>query len=271
MIKYNYTTRTNSDGIYIEVSKTPMIEYPTLPKDISSLNITNTDKLKELLLLENEGQQEKKLILIEEEWFDLMTNFVNFNNEKLSLEKQLSDNDDKIKNNVTEGLLTEDEITSINEDITNVNINITDSFKLVTDLEAKYKWLIEFRTSTNNTDLNTTSLRPVVKPQLTTSKKKNIIRHDVDVNIRDVNDTVADLAKMNALLMAMASGIYGTLSSTAKDKIDPTKRAIIEYAISEWDNSNTRADRQLATEGTTLIDKLFSREVKIADIVDKYK
>jgi len=268
MIKYNYTTKQNSDDIYTEIIKSSIKEYPILPKDISILGITNSDKIKELLLLENEGIQETKLINIEENWFSLMSDFIKLNNSKLDLEKQLAYDSDIDSNDIIKEALSDEEIAAINNSISELTINIKDSFKLVTDLESRYPWLIEFRT---NNDLSISSVRPVIKPQLTTSKKKTVIRHEINKDVRDIDDSIADLAKMNALLLSMLTGMYSILADADKDKIDPIKRGLIEYAISKWDMSDTRADRQLREDGTKLIDNLFSREVNIADIVDKYK
>jgi hypothetical protein len=76
---------------------------------------------------------------------------------------------------------------------------------------------------------------------------------------------------MNALLMSFVAVIYSTLSTAAKAKIPATEKAVIEHAVTAWPNTSTRGDRQLASEGTALVDKLYSREVAIADIVDSLK
>lgn len=268
MIRYNYLTEKNDNGVYIKIEKIPIIEYPDFDINLLDLEIYNTEELNDLLILKDLGKQEKKLLLIEDKWYELMIAFINYNNIKIDLEKKIYDNNDKINNNITDGLLTNIEILNINKKITETNLNIDDSFNLVLKLEDKYKWLIEFRVVNNLTEK--TSVRPVFKSNLLISDKKKIIRHGIDKKVRDVNDTVADLSKMNALLMAMISGIYSVISEDEKNLLDPSKRGLIEYGIAEWDKSSTRADRQLQKEGTKLINRLFSREVKIADIVDKY-
>jgi hypothetical protein len=45
---------------------------------------------------------------------------------------------------------------------------------------------------------------------------------------------------------------------------------MVNYAVTKFRSIGTRADEQLAIEGTKLVDKLFDREVKIADIANKY-
>lgn len=268
MIRYDYKTILNEDNIYIGIKKEINTEYPTKQYIESVSNSINSEKLYELLKLENIGKQELKLLKIENDWYDLMVSFINFNNIKIELEKQLTDNTDKINSNITTGLLTQDELDEINTKISSTTIDINNSFDLIVKLENRYKWLKAFR---EDVDLNDSSFnRPVFKDKLLLSTKKEVIRHKINKKVRDVNDTVADLSKMNALLMAMISSIYEVLPESEKDLLNPNRRGLIEYGINKWDNSSTRADRQLAVEGTKLIDRLFNREVETANIVDEF-
>ena len=101
--------------------------------------------------------------------------------------------------------------------------------------------------------------------------QKKIIKSVVNSEVRSVEDSIADLAKMNSLLFSCISAMYGTMSDSAKGKIDEETKTIIDYSVEKFANTQTRADRQLMKEGTGLVDKLFDRETQIADIIDSVK
>lgn len=124
------------------------------------------------------------------------------------------------------------------------------------------EWLLPYR------GLSTKVTRPVYKGAIPKAILKQLMAITRDKEIRNGDDTLADLAKMNSLLFSMIGSIYGTLTPTALGKIPAPEKAIIDYALKRFATVQTRGDRQLATEGTALIDKLFDREVAIADMVD---
>jgi len=141
--------------------------------------------------------------------------------------------------------------------------------KLLKDIDARdtielgdNAWLQTYR------GVTTTTQRPTVTAIIPKPVLKKLVRVVRDKNVRSSEDSIADLAKMNSLLFSMVSSIYGTLSATAKSKIPVAEKGLIDYAITTFSTVQTRADRQLLTEGTALIDKLFKRETDIADIVD---
>ena len=123
-------------------------------------------------------------------------------------------------------------------------------------------WLKAYR------GVKTTSTRPVPVGVIPKDVIKKLIAHDRDLKVRNLEDSVADLAKMNSLLMGFVSTIYKVLSATEKAAIPAAKAAVINHALQRWATTQTRGDRQLKTDGLALIDKLFDREVAIADIVD---
>ena len=65
--------------------------------------------------------------------------------------------------------------------------------------------------------------------------------------------------------------MYSAMTDTAKGKIDDRTKEIIDYSVEKFKETTTRADNQLMKEGTQLIDKLFDREAKIANIIDSVK
>jgi len=158
------------------------------------------------------------------------------------------------------------------EDLVSLETTKTDLETSITATEAENIWLLEYTTITQDTVLVKASVRPVIdgfvypKPFL-----NRLIAYKRDTSVRNAETTIADLAKMNSLLFSMVGMMYKTFTTTDKNKIPPQDRGIIEYALASFKNKETRADRQLLVEGTKLIDRLFKREVEIADIIDIVK
>jgi len=85
-------------------------------------------------------------------------------------------------------------------------------------------------------------------------------------SIFDLNDSVADNAKMISLIMTTISRMYDSFTATQKDRIPQEDRDVIEYTFATFAQTETRADVQFTTEGITLIDKLLNRQGQIGDI-----
>ena len=111
--------------------------------------------------------------------------------------------------------------------------------------------------------------RPTVTGTIPKSVRKAMIAVERNTSVRNVEDTLADLAKMNSLLFSVVAALYKAMPATTLNKIPAAEKGLIDYAMAGFGNITTRADKQLATEGTALVDKLFDREVAIADIVDR--
>ena len=122
-------------------------------------------------------------------------------------------------------------------------------------------WLAGYR------GVTTAPARPVnvgvVPPELV----KELIAMERDRTVRNMEDTLADLSKMNSLLFSMVSAMYSGMPTTQKNKIPAAEKAIIDYAVSTFTTVQTRGNDQLQAEGTALIDKLYRRESAIAKIV----
>ena len=101
--------------------------------------------------------------------------------------------------------------------------------------------------------------------------EKKIIKSVINNEVRSIEDSVADLAKMNSLLFSCISAMYGTMSDSAKGKMDVETKTIIDYSVDKFNTTKTRGNQQLMEEGTDLVDKLFEREEKIADIIESVK
>jgi len=100
---------------------------------------------------------------------------------------------------------------------------------------------------------------------------KYIDRKDINDNIFDSEDAIADNAKLISLLLSITTRMYEIIPDTQKDLLDPNDRDIIEFAFNEFKNISTRADRQFQDEGIALISKLYERQDKIGNIINPDK
>ncbi len=304
MTRFNYTTEEtfNAEGELTGsiVNKSVKETYPDM--DILTRGLKNgrqTKTIQKGLLKATQGQAEAFLVQQEEEWFKAVDTMQSQAKELATLEEVLevekeaveaaeapesevsSDELANLKYSVT---VTEKQIKKIagytqtelafnpstgNEEQKEVHYagTIEDAQEARDAQEAKFEFLKGYRGET------TEAVRPepAADVKISSDDVKKLIAHERDTKVRNSEDTLADLAKMNSLLFSTVGAIYGTLSASAKDKIPAETRGVIEYSIQEFDKVQTRADRQLATDGTELVDKLFAREVQIADIIDSMK
>ena len=100
------------------------------------------------------------------------------------------------------------------------------------------------------------------------NSKKARARKAINEQVFDNEDSIADNAKMISLMLTMMSRLYGAMSDETKAKLDSDDRALIEYTMSKFASTNTRADMQFASDGAVpTIDKLLDRQAKIGEIV----
>jgi len=113
-------------------------------------------------------------------------------------------------------------------------------------------------------------VKKAVVPYLDTTPsidKKMKTRKEINENVFDLDDSVADNSKMISLLTTIISRMYDTFSDEQKDLMDSADREMIEYTFAKFKDTNTRADVQFATEGIGLVDKLLDRQGQIGTIV----
>jgi len=113
-------------------------------------------------------------------------------------------------------------------------------------------------------------VRNVVKKtfeETVSADKKDFIRKDIEKDVFDTEDAIADNAKMLSLLTTIVSRMYDVLDDTQKDALGADDRSMIEYTFKKFKTTNTRADVQFATEGITLVDKLLDRQGQIGSII----
>ncbi len=107
-----------------------------------------------------------------------------------------------------------------------------------------------------------------------TDKKdtKTKIRYEIENEVFDELDSIADNAKMISLLMSTISRMYEIMDDVNKDKLTPESRYVIEHTFAKFKTTDTRADVMVEKEGVTSIDKLLDRQGNIGTIIkEKYK
>lgn len=143
--------------------------------------------------------------------------------------------------------------------------------KLLGDLQAlelKYGSLKRFRgIPVQESDFDWITIPLGISKKLT----KLLQRFHIESEVRDTEDSIADLAKWLSLVTSTLKEMYILISDVDKAKIAPEKRAIIEYSLGKFDTTYTRGDVSLATEGTYSIDKILKRESDISKIISDIK
>ena len=99
--------------------------------------------------------------------------------------------------------------------------------------------------------------------------KKSKIRYQIENEVFDLEDSVADNAKWLSLLTTLLSRFYDTFTDTQKARFSAEDKALIEMMFSKFKTTNTRYDVQFQEEGIALIDKILERQKQIGEIVKK--
>ncbi len=99
------------------------------------------------------------------------------------------------------------------------------------------------------------------------ANKKSLARVKINEQVFDIHDSIADTTKWLSLLSSMVARIYLAMPEEQKATMPVPERQMIEYAFSKFMGATTRADVQFEQEGIAMIDKLFERQTKIAEIV----
>jgi len=264
--------------------RTPGVNYPAINDIITS--ISNGDPIGAIMTraqLAAQGVVEEPIITIENSWWEQQSTIQD-------LDVVVANLDALVATTVTDRTGVVTDLTQEELDANKLELDaLINSYDLTTEQEVRDLLTADLKTATDARGVIETSsfdtvvnewltgyrgvttkvTRPVVTGSIPTYIKKLIAAREIEHHVRNTDDTIADLAKMNSLLFSMVSGIYGTLSVTQKNKIPAAERAVIDYATTTFATIQTRADRQLIAEGTALIDKLFSREEEIANIVEQ--
>jgi len=108
--------------------------------------------------------------------------------------------------------------------------------------------------------------KEVVESEPTGSKKAKA-RYEIENNVFDLRDSVADNAKMISLLTSLVSRIWSIIPDDQKDNLSDEEKQVIDYVIDKFDNTETWADVQFAKEGLTFADKLLERQNQVGSII----
>ena len=100
---------------------------------------------------------------------------------------------------------------------------------------------------------------------------KAYIRYEIEKEIFDLPDSVADNSKMISLIISLIDRIYKVLPDEQKEMIPENDRVIIDMVLDTFKATTTVADEQLQTEGPDMIIKMLDRQARIAKIVKKHK
>jgi len=96
---------------------------------------------------------------------------------------------------------------------------------------------------------------------------KAIARNSVAELGIDPLDMIADAAKMNSLILSMLSRIYASLTEEQKTTFTPEEKALTEFTLVKFSETDTWADIQLKEEGSMMIERLLDRQAEIAIVV----
>jgi len=95
--------------------------------------------------------------------------------------------------------------------------------------------------------------------------KKYRMRKRINEEVFDIDDSVADNAKMISLMMTMMRKIYDIIDTSALSTSD---KALMDYAFNKHKSTETLADKIYSAEGDSLVDKLIDRQSQIKVISD---
>ena len=108
--------------------------------------------------------------------------------------------------------------------------------------------------------------KEVVLDEPLTSKKAKA-RYEIENNIFDIRDSVADNAKMISLLFSMVYRMYEAMPEEYKQNLSEQDRQMIEFAINEFKNVQTWGDIKIQKEGTNAISSLMQRQDKVGQVI----
>jgi hypothetical protein len=289
MTRYSYELNTKTNLVNRNPIKT-FNDISVLKRGIT--NGVNPDVIKQQLLDAKIGKAESKYITIEEDWFkqqqlveSLTSEIKTIKDQLTGVEEVIDEETNEVITPAVEQVTDEAEVTALETRLkaledqieyffddmgvkqnTTIKGELTLAVEARTELEEANEWLVAYR------GVETTSVRPEPSEYVTLNRneEKELIAHERDLTVRNVEDSIADLAKTTSLAFSVISTLWEITSDEDKANIPEATRGMIDYAVNKFRQIDTRADDQLAKEGTALVDKLFDREVKITGIVRKY-
>ena len=100
----------------------------------------------------------------------------------------------------------------------------------------------------------------------TTPKRdaKSFIRSEIESSVFDLEDSVADNAKMISLLLTMVDRLWSVVDTASLPDADIQ---LIEYSLGKFKATTTTADLAISKDPIGTIDTILNRQGAIADIV----
>jgi len=105
-----------------------------------------------------------------------------------------------------------------------------------------------------------------VKPDKELEFSKGKIRKQIEKEVFDIEDSVADNAKLIFLLMASVKRLYKALPDDIKDNIED--KEILDIMIDTFNKTQSIADIKYKKEGNNMITRIFDRQAKIGSIIE---
>jgi len=97
--------------------------------------------------------------------------------------------------------------------------------------------------------------------------KKQEARYKIHNEVFDLEDSVADNAKMISLLTTMISRLWEIQTDSQKNNLSDADKTAIDYVVSEFEATTTWADIQWTKKGIGFADTLIKRQARIGSII----
>lgn len=105
-------------------------------------------------------------------------------------------------------------------------------------------------------------------PEPPRTDKKAFQRKQIQDDVFDYHDSIADNAKWLSILTTLMSRIYDIIPEEQKSNLSNSDRELIETLFELFSQTYTRADKQFLEEGTeTVLRRILTRQEKIGNIV----
>ena len=97
--------------------------------------------------------------------------------------------------------------------------------------------------------------------------KKGLARKKIEEEVFDIQDSVADNAKMISLLTSVVRTLWEIIPDENKKVLPDDAKQAIEYVMGKFKETTTWADIKWAQEGIGFADKLLERQGNIGKII----
>ncbi len=103
-------------------------------------------------------------------------------------------------------------------------------------------------------------------PESSTDSKTKA-RYQIQENVFDIKDSIADNAKMISLVLSVMKRMWETTPQAQKDLMSTEDLALINSTFDLFASTTTHADNLFAGEGFALVERLMQRQQQVGDIL----